>query len=301
MIKTLLKPKIEDSSMLATFLNIYLRKLYKSIIVNKPKTFTEFRERKEWCKDDKETYGDLCQQILLFAEYSHKVVKHLRHIISVIDEYQTEYESNWKYYATAKRLKRLKKELKLGRFLSDDYEGDILHDDGRVKMGNVPDDVLEDYSIIYEICCNNSRTDIINDTMPNDIPKMRILAKYRRKIFDKEIEKNNTKVVYVKEQVFENGKYRDKTIDEQCLEHASYEADVAEVEAMLKLCCFSVKYLLYKAKQLNKQKDNKNELEEIKQMAKSILYCASIKNVDMDDFKAFCHTISSTKQNSMNK
>ena len=99
----------------------------------------------------------LFYNVCLCELYFHRVISKLAEWKTLSQEYQTEFNSSWKYYASSRRLK-----------LIEEYGGDDedYNDDGSIKT-EVGEEALASYSILHDLVHEGS--DIVIDTVLFDL------------------------------------------------------------------------------------------------------------------------------------
>jgi hypothetical protein len=147
--------KEDESTNLGKFINTVFSKLSCLRILSVPKTFPHENEYIGYKEMNAVLFYDLC----LTETYLHSIYMKLHQWKEKAIEYNIEFQSSWKYYAAAKRLK----------FIRDDGCGgeNDYNADGTIKT-EVDETTLADYSIIGELVNEDCR-DIFLQTDPKDL------------------------------------------------------------------------------------------------------------------------------------
>lgn len=122
--------RIKDGSRLADLFNQVMHKLDIVRIVSAPSTF-EMVNKDEQCV---ELFYESC----LWELYFHGVVDKLNRWVKVLNEYESEFGSNWKYYASSKRLESIKE------YGGDDKDYDT---EGNIRTLNLSN---EDLGVLFD-------------------------------------------------------------------------------------------------------------------------------------------------------
>lgn len=237
--------RIEDKSKLACLFNKVLDKLDMARIISAPKIF----ERDETYELDAELFYDTC----LWEMYLHGVISKLNYWRSILDEYESDFQLSWKYYASSKRLESIKK------YGGNDEDYDT---EGNIKSLGLANKDLVCYTVIADLIQDDC-IDIVQDTKPEHLDglcsalqvhaKMSIADMFKE-FFGKEIPtyKQN-----------KNGEMEEMTFADKVLLKASNESQADSLSAVVLLTCQSIQAIIDKIRKLDKFQDNKGEISSI--------------------------------------
>ena len=254
----MLAKRIEDKSMLACMLNECLHNVDTIRIFSTPTTFKRNR-------DTGSTNNAYCI-CLLFEEYAKQIVVRLRGIISAITEYETGFNSSWKYYAMSKRLEAINQ---YGGE-EDDYDenGDVI------KIG-LTDEQLFCYSIISDLYLDDWK-DLAQETTPNDLSIVASVLNTSASITITDMFKQVCGKTILPTKINNNGEIVKMTREDVELDKITKQVDASDLSEILFLVCGLVQYVFHKIKTLPKDSDNKEDLKAIKEM------CQAILNLEID-------------------
>lgn len=239
--------KIEDESELATIFNIALQKLNMTRIITAPKDFT-----------DKQS-ADIFYETCLWEMYLNAVIERLKLWIKVLDEYETEFMSSWEYYAAAKRIESI-----------NEYGGEEedYNQDGTVKTVGISNKALKIHSVINDLVFDEIR-DIVQDTEPKHLYGLVSFLEANAKFSLTDMFKSMGKDLPAYKQDG-NGNMVQVTFADRALMKASNEADADNLSEIILYTCTEMNEIIGKIRKLNKCRDNKSELMEIKQRIKNL-------------------------------
>ena len=141
---------IDKDCNLARFFNHIMDRLGSMRMLCTPDSFRRDESIADFAD---EKFCDFCR----YEQWMHATVERLLDWSDTIDEYFTEYQGSWKYYAASQRLSALRE----------------LDDDGYLMPGNDDGDELKDsdykdFTILSDLF-DDGWKDIVQDTVPDDI------------------------------------------------------------------------------------------------------------------------------------
>ena len=256
------RPIDDGGSELSKVLNRILSKCNLQRIVSAPKAF-----------DDLDTdyvasmlymfYTSILEEKLLY-----EIINKLHSWTDALDEYFDEFEGNWKYYASSKRLEYL-----------NEYGGEAkdYDEDGTIKTEGLDNDYYKFHTILSELIMEGIR-DIVIDTKDEDLMCFMTslgldstisITDYFKSIGHNEImpykmtedEEGNPKLVKMTQEDIELGKI-------------SRMVDSDDLFATLVYVFKTIREMYGKLKKLNPYEDNVEELSQVRKTCLSLLNCA---------------------------
>lgn len=262
--------RIEDKSNLASIFNLVLGKLDIVRMTSAPTTFE---------KGLRDVRGiELFYESCLWELYLHGVVDKLNRWKNVLDEYKTEFESSWKYYASSKRIESI-----------NEYGGEDgdYNEDGNIRTLNLTDKDLEYYTVIRDLVQDDWR-DIVQETKPEHLSGLYSALQTQAKISITDIFKDvsGKELNMYKQDV--NGEMVKMNIADRALSKASDELKAEDLSNTVLFVCHCIQFLIEKIEKLDKFNNNQAELSSINRDIECLL---STNFMGMDIFNEI------TKQN----
>lgn len=283
MIKQLLE-KIKDDTLLSRFLNQCLESLDMAMIFSAPRTFDS-------TTGEDGAYGmQIYGQLLVFEEYTHKLVIKVNEIIKTIDLYQSEFSFKWKFYASAERLDAINN----GLGEESDY-----NDDGTILTVGISDEQLVPYSVINRLY-DDSSIDIVQSTFPNDLDSINAIMATCSSMTPTDMFRSATGEAILPYKQDENGNMVQMTADDVELSKANKMANADINSDMLIGLCGAVQFMFSKVKALDKNQDNERELKEVRRMARDILHFRIDRVLEMPGCWDFLKTLNVHKKEEQN-
>lgn len=236
--------QIKDDSKLANVFNNILASLNTIRIFSAPKTFDAMN-------DSEGRYGiDLFYESCLWEMYLHNVVSRLKKWEEILNEYFVEFDGNWKYYASSKRIESL-----------NEYGGEDedYNDDGSIKIMNVPNQMLEHYTVIRDLV-REDWIDIVQETTAENLKHLCVCLQTNASLSIPDIFKQsmNVDIPTYKQDVSGNMVqmgFADKVLMKL------FNQDRSEgLSAIIIVVCNCVQFLIKEIRNLDKFEDNKMEL-----------------------------------------
>lgn len=243
--------KINDEGRLAFLFNKIIEHLNITRIISAPQTFSGLNER-HGC--------DLFYSTCLWEMYLHGVVSRLKSWIESLEEYETEYSSSWKYYAASRRLDFIKK-----------YGGEEedYNEDGSIRTIGVSDKELESYSILSVLVFNDWR-DIVQETSPTDLSGLIAALQTDASFSTSDIVKEGLGIDLPFYKIDENGDMVKATFADNVLQKAVKGNTADYLSSALLYICNEMQSIIQSIRSMDKAKDNKEELFEIKKRIESL-------------------------------
>lgn len=244
---------IKDGSRLADLFNQVMHKLDIVRIVSAPSTF-EMVNKDEQCV---ELFYESC----LWELYFHGVVDKLNRWVKVLNEYESEFGSNWKYYASSKRLESIKE------YGGDDKDYDT---EGNIRTLNLSNEDLECYSILTDLVQDDWR-DIVQETKAEHLSGLCASLQTQAKISITDVLKNisGQEIPMYKED--EDGNMFKMTFVDRALSKASDGSRADDLSTMVLFVCHSIQFLIEKVRKLEKFCDNKEQLISVRNDVECLL------------------------------
>lgn len=234
--------RIKDNSRLADLFNQVMHKLDIVRMVSAPSTF-EMVNKDEHCV---ELFYESC----LWELYFHGVIDKLNRWVKVLNEYESEFGSNWKYYASAKRLESI------NEYGGEDGDYD---DEGNIRTLNLSNEDLGCYSVLTDLVQDDWR-DIVQETKPEHLSGLCASLQTQAQISITDIFKNvsGQDIPMYKED--NDGNMVEMTFADRVLSKASDESRADDLSIMVLFVCHSIQFFIEKIRNLEKFCDNKEQL-----------------------------------------
>ncbi len=245
---------IEDNSPLAGLLNRILGELDTIRLISAPSTF-EMMEKKE------EVNFKLFHETCLWEMYLHGVIEKLNHWIEILEEYENEFDSSWKYYASAKRIESIKK---YGGEESD-YDSE-----GNVRIENLTAKDLEHDTVIRSLVQDDWQ-DIVQETTLDHLGGLVNALQAHAKLSVRDVFKKlyNQDIPMYKQD--KNGDMVKMNFADEILMKTSDELRAEDYSSIVLCVCFNIQLMIGRIKALDSFSDNKDELLSIRKDAEAML------------------------------
>lgn len=245
--------RIEDGSKLAGLFNQVLHKLDVLRMMSAPATF-EMEGKDEHCVA-------LFYESCLWEMYLHGIIEKLNRWKNILDEYESEFGSNWKYYASSKRLDSIKE------YGGEDEDYDS---EGNIRTMNLSDKDLECYTVIRNLVQDDWR-DIVQETKPEHLSGLCSALQTKAQISITDIFKQALGKEISTYKQDENGNMIPITFADKALSKASDEVQADNLSAMVLYICHCIQFLIDKIRGLDEFADNEQELHSIYRDAECLL------------------------------
>lgn len=253
--------RIEDSSNLANLFNKALHELNTVRMMSAPTTF-EVEIKGEGC-------AMLFYESCLWEMYLHRVIDKLNRWKVTLNEYESEFGSSWRYYASSKRLESIKE---YGGE-EEDYDSE-----GNIRTINLSNEDLKCHTVIRDLVQDDWR-DIVQETKPEHLSGLcsALRTKARLSIADVFKQALGAEIQTYKED--SNGNIIPMTFADKALSKVSDESRADNLSATILFICRSIQLIIEKIMALDKFKDNKEELGSI---SKDVSCLLDLNFKDMD-------------------
>lgn len=146
---------INESCVLAVYFNKIIGELETARIFSSPRTFEDAKNENKDC-------SAIFYQTVLWELWFHGVVERLNEWNEMLNEYFSEYEGKWKFYACSKRLESI-----------NEYGGEEsdYNEDGSIRTLNLTEDDLIHHTVLGEMVQDDWR-DIVQETTCADLQYM---------------------------------------------------------------------------------------------------------------------------------
>ena len=244
---------IEDNSHLALLFNEIFSKLDVVRLVSAPATF-ELLESK---KQDFRLFHETC----LWEMYLHGVIEKLNHWIETLDEYESEFNSSWEYYASSKRIEAIK-----------DYGGDEgeYDDNGYIRTQGLTHDDLRYYTVTHDLVQDDWR-DIVQETTPEQLGCLTAALERQAKVSFAEIFKKVFKQDLPAYKQDKDGNMVKMSFSDHAMQKASDEALADSLSSVVLCVCRSIQLLVKRMRELDPFNDNRDELMAIRNDVSALL------------------------------
>ena len=146
---------VNENCVLAVFFNKIIGELETVRIFSSPRTFED-------TKKENKDYSAIFYQTVLWELWFHGVVERLNEWNEILNEYFSEYEGKWKFYACSKRIESI-----------NEYGGEEsdYNEDGSIRTLNLTEDDLRHHTALGEMVQDDWR-DIVQETTCADFQYM---------------------------------------------------------------------------------------------------------------------------------
>lgn len=245
---------VNENCVLAVFFNKIIGELETVRIFSSPRTFED-------TKKENKDYSAIFYQTVLWELWFHGVVERLNEWNEILNEYFSEYEGKWKFYACSKRIESI-----------NEYGGEEsdYNEDGSIRTLNLTEDDLRHHTALGEMVQDDWR-DIVQETTCADLQYMISCLKTHasfslsdafKECFGKEI------ATYKQD---ENGNmvpisFADKAMDKAV---EQYTADGMAIG--ITLVCEFIQRIIRDIRAMDKFSDNRDKLIQIHKDVRNIL------------------------------
>lgn len=247
--------RIHDNSPLAEVFNTVFTKLNTVRMIAAPRKFEGLYEESQ------------CRFVYIFYEsclwelYLHGVIARLNEWQKALNEYFSDFEGNWKYYAAAKRIDCIN--------MHGGEEQDY-NEDGSVRTAGITDEELECYTILHDLV-NDDRTDIVQETKPDELQNLGSVLETSADISITDIIKDTCGVNIPMYRKDEHGNMVQLSFAERVLLKTEGQLQAGDLSLFVVAICQTIQSLLKKIRGLNKFKDNQVELKSILKVVEHLL------------------------------
>lgn len=246
--------RIEEDCTLAVYFNKIIGELDTVRIFSSPRTFEDTK------KEDIDLSA-IFYQTVLWELWFHGVVERFDKWNEILNEYFSEYEGKWKFYACSKRIEAIK-----------EYGGEEsdYNEDGSVKTLNLTEDDLRYYTILGKMAQDDCR-DIVQETTHTDLQYMisclKAYASFSlpdafKEFFGKEI------TTYKQD---ENGNMIPMDFADKAMDKAVKQYTADGMSASIMLVCEFIQRIIRDIRAMDKFSDNTDKLVQVHKDVKNIL------------------------------
>lgn len=245
---------VEEDCTLAVFFNKVIRELDIVKILFAPRTFEDVNE------ENKEHFSSFYQSCL-WELWFHHTLSRLHKWDNTLNEYFSEYESKWKFYACSKRIESI-----------NEYGGEEsdYNSDGSIKTLNLTEDDLRYHTIIGDMIMEDCK-DIVQDTQYTDLQYMILSLNIHAKVSISDVFKECFGKELTMYKQDEDGRMIPMSFSDKALDKAINENEAESMGACITIICEFVQRIIGKIRKLNKFNDNTDELFQIHEDVKKIL------------------------------
>lgn len=245
---------VNENCVLAVYFNKIIGELDIVRIFSSPRTFED-------AKQENKDYSAIFYQTVLWELWFHGVVERLNKWNEMLNEYFSEYEGKWKFYACSKRLESI-----------NGYGGEEsdYNEDGSIRTLNLTEDDLRYHTVLSKMVQDDCR-DIVQETTYVDLQYMISCLKAHarfslpdafKEFFGKEIttykQDENDNMVPMS--------FADKAMDKAV---EQYAAD--GMAASITLVCEFIQRIIRDIRAMDKFSDNTDKLIQIHKDVRNIL------------------------------
>ena len=245
---------VNESCVLAVYFNKIIGELETVRIFSSPRTFED-------TKKENKDYSAIFYQTVLWELWFHGVVERLNEWNEILNEYFSEYEGKWKFYACSKRLEAIK-----------EYGGEETdyNEDGSIKTLNLTEDDLRYHTVLSEMIQDDCR-DIVQETTCADLQYMIFCLKAHasfslsdafKECFGKEI------ATYKQD---ENGNMVPMSFADKAMDKAVEQYTADGMAIGITLVCEFIQRIIRDIRAMDKFSDNRDKLIQIHKDVRNIL------------------------------
>lgn len=245
---------VKDDCKLAFFCNKVIEKLDIVRMFSSPRTFNDVKKENRDC-------ADIFYQTVLWELWFHYMVSRFHEWDDMLNEYFSEYEGKWKFYACSKRLESIK-----------EYGGEEsdYNEDGSIRTLNLTEDDLKFYTVLGKMVQDDCR-DIVQETTYYDLQYMVSCLKAQasfsisdtfKECFGKEI------TTYKQD---EDGNMVSINFADKALNKAVKQNEADIMDSYIYLICTFIEKTIEKIKSMNMFCDNTEELSQIHKDVKNMI------------------------------
>lgn len=245
---------VNENCVLAVYFNKIIGELDIVRIFSSPRTFED-------TKQENKDYSAIFYQTVLWELWFHGVVERLNKWNEMLNEYFSEYEGKWKFYACSKRLESI-----------NGYGGEEsdYNEDGSIRTLNLTEDDLIHHTVLSKMVQDDCR-DIVQETTYVDLQYMISCLKAHasfslpdafKDFFGKEI------TTYKQD---ENGNMVPMSFADKAMDKAVEQYTADGMAASITLVCEFIQRIIRDIRAMDKFSDNTNKLIQIHKDVRNIL------------------------------
>lgn len=264
----------EDKTELERFIDLVKNKFLLSKIITTPRTFEDLKH-----DYTNEIAADF-YKLNICGNYLDELPKRITKWIDTIDEYLTEFQGKWKYYAHSKR-----------RDLINKYGGDEddYDENGEIKM-NVSDEELYSYHVLNDLVWDECR-DIIQDTVPDDV---KILLQYimvDARINITDILRNVNPNQHITSYRIEDGNVVENTANDEVVNKVSRMVDADDICGLFTVVFYAICGVVDYVRSLKKEKIQDDCVDELKKLNDDLHHLLQFELDSLDFYVDFAKKI----------
>lgn len=243
--------RIKDEGRLAFLFNKIIKRLNITRIMSAPKTFEDL---------EKEYVAKMFYSTCLWEMYLQGVIDKLKSWMQTLEEYETEFSSSWKYYAASRRLSSIK-----------EYGGDEgdYNEDGTIRVSGISNKELESYSVLGVLVFEDWR-DIVQETELKDLAGLIAALQTDANFSLLDALKDCTEIDLPTYKQDKNGNMVQMTFAELALQKTIKGNSADDLSSVLLYACNEIQSIIRSIRNLDKCKDNRQELIDIKKRAENL-------------------------------
>lgn len=245
---------VNESCVLAVYFNKIIGELETVRIFSSPRTFED-------TKKENKDYSAIFYQTVLWELWFHGVVERLNEWNEILNEYFSEYEGKWKFYACSKRIESI-----------NEYGGEEsdYNEDGSIRTLNLTEDDLRHHTALGEMVQDDWR-DIVQETTCADLQYMISCLKTHasfslsdafKECFGKEI------ATYKQD---ENGNMVPMSFADKAMDKAVEQYTADGMAIGITLVCEFIQRIIRDIRAMDKFSDNRDKLIQIHKDVRNIL------------------------------
>ena len=245
---------VNENCVLAVFFNKIIGELETVRIFSSPRTFED-------TKKENKDYSAIFYQTVLWELWFHGVVERLNEWNEILNEYFSEYEGKWKFYACSKRIESI-----------NEYGGEEsdYNEDGSIRTLNLTEDDLRHHTALGEMVQDDWR-DIVQETTCADLQYMISCLKTHasfslsdafKECFGKEI------ATYKQD---ENGNMVPMSFADKAMDKAVEQYTADGMAIGIRLVCEFIQRIIRDIRAMDKFSDNRDKLIQIHKDVRNIL------------------------------
>ena len=245
---------VNESCVLAVYFNKIIGELETVRIFSSPRTFED-------TKKENKDYSAIFYQTVLWELWFHGVVERLNEWNEILNEYFSEYEGKWKFYACSKRIESI-----------NEYGGEEsdYNEDGSIRTLNLTKDDLRHHTALGEMVQDDWR-DIVQETNCADLQYMITCLKAHasfslpdafKEFFGKEI------TTYKQD---ENGNMVPMNFADKAMDKAVEQYTADGMAIGITLVCEFIQRIIRDIRAMDKFSDNRDKLIQMHKDVRNIL------------------------------
>ena len=245
---------VNESCVLAVYFNKIIGELETVRIFSSPRTFEDAKNENKDC-------SAIFYQTVLWELWFHGVVERLNEWNEMLNEYFSEYEGKWKFYACSKRIESI-----------NEYGGEEsdYNEDGSIRTLNLTKDDLRHHTALGEMVQDDWR-DIVQETTCADLQYMISCLKTHasfslsdafKECFGKEI------ATYKQD---ENGNMVPMSFADKAMDKAVEQYTADGMAIGITLVCEFIQRIIRDIRAMDKFSDNRDKLIQIHKDVRNIL------------------------------